>query len=166
MQNCGLELWPCSGFHSKGEYVLQYLIPVHWHVIQNQIDCYWRIEEYFPTPYFSAAVVEWVVQVGYYSWLSDDSCYFCQLSIHFGVQLCFMRGSFKQIVGRLSRPICGLWSPQKNHIKLYMPKCLSYLEAPEIAGLKCPIFVQDEKSKMASKMAAFKIIRGHFFKLY
>ena len=50
----------------------------------------------------------------------------------------------------------GMGSPQKYHIKWYMPKCLPYPEVSEITRLKCPILVRAEKSKMASKMAAFK----------
>ena len=50
----------------------------------------------------------------------------------------------------------GMGSPQKYHNKCYMPKCLSYPEVSEKTRLKCPILVRAEKSKMASKMAAFK----------
>ena len=50
----------------------------------------------------------------------------------------------------------GMGSPQKYHIKWYMPKCLSYPEVSEITRLKCPILMRAEKSKTASKMAAFK----------
>ena len=57
----------------------------------------------------------------------------------------------------------GVGSPQKYHIKLYIPKCLSYPEVSEITKLKCPILVRAEKSKMASKMAAFKNYEGSLF---
>ena len=57
----------------------------------------------------------------------------------------------------------GVGSPQKYHIKLYIPKCLSYPEVSKITKLKCPILVRAEKSKMASKMAAFKDYEGLLF---
>ena len=57
----------------------------------------------------------------------------------------------------------GMGSPQKYHIKWFMPKCLSYPEVSEITRQKCPILVRAEKSKMASKMAAFKNYKGSLF---
>ena len=57
----------------------------------------------------------------------------------------------------------GMGSPHKYHIKWYIPKCLSYPEVSEITRLKSPILVRAEKSKMASKMAAFKNYLGSLF---
>ena len=70
------------------------------------------------------------------------------------------KGQVPAVVNRYSgvtfKTYLGMGSPQKYHIKWYMPKCLSYPEVSEITRLKCPILVRAEKSKMASKMAALK----------
>ena len=67
---------------------------------------------------------------------------------------------FNAMISKFSRltfkTYLGMGSPQKYHIKWYMPKRLSYPEVSEITRLKCPISVRAEKSKMASKIAAFK----------
>ena len=70
-------------------------------------------------------------------------------------QISYSRVTFKTYL--------GVGSPQKYHIKLYIPKCLSYPKVSEITKLKCPILVRAEKSKMASKMAAFKNYEGSLF---
>ena len=76
-------------------------------------------------------------------------------AVSFHYHCCCSRVTFKTYL--------GVGSPQKYHIKLYIPKCLSYPEVSEITKLKCPILVRAEKSKMASKMAAFKNYEGSLF---